>query len=59
MQLMGFVVLFFGILIFNEIVILPFLKMKNKTRYERPDSSYVRSPGMTNRSMISKGSKGD
>ena len=51
---MGFAVLFFGILIFNEIIILPFLKMKNKTRYERPDSSFG-SPGMHKRSMISNG----
>jgi hypothetical protein len=56
---MGFVVLFFGILIFNEILILPFMKMKEKTRYERPDSFYARSPGMTRRSQITLGSKGD
>ena len=37
-QLMGFVVLFFGILIFNEIIILPVFKMQDKTRYERVDS---------------------
>ena len=46
---MGFIVLFFGILIFNEIIILPFLKMKNKTRYERPDSPY--SPGAYRRML--------
>ena len=32
---MGFVVLFFGILIFNEILILPVFKMQKETRYER------------------------
>ena len=38
-QLMGFVVLFFGILIFNEILILPVFKMETKTRHKRIGSS--------------------
>ena len=37
---MGFVVLFFGILIFNEILILPVFKMQKETRYERLGSPY-------------------
>lgn len=55
-QLMGFVVLFFGILIFNEIIILPVFKMQNKTRYERIGSPY-QSPSARRRT-IAEGKEG-
>jgi hypothetical protein len=50
-QLMGFVVLFFGILIFNEIIILPVFKMQDKTRYERIGSPY-QSPSARRRTLM-------
>ena len=50
-QLSGFIVLFFGILVFNEIIILPVFKMQETTRYERIGSPYM-SPSARKRTLM-------
>jgi len=57
-QLMGFVVLFFGILIFNEILILPVFKMQTKTRYERIGGDNTYQSPLARRRTIADGAEG-
>ena len=57
-QLMGFIVLFFGILIFNEILILPVFKMQTKTRYERIGGDNKYQSPVARRRTIADGKEG-